>query len=86
MVDNLIPHLQEALGNGWTVTFTALRVAAVFVVLLLFIRLSGKRVLGQFTPFDLVTLLLISNAVQNAMIGPDTSLTGGLIAGAFFFC
>lgn len=80
IVHSLTAHLQEALGNGWTVTFTALRVAAVFVALLLFIRVSGKRVLGQFTPFDLVTLLLISNAVQNAMIGPDNSLSGGLIA------
>lgn len=79
-MDPLISHLQEALGNGWTVVFTALRVAAVFAALLLFFRLSGKRVLGQFTPFDLVTLLLISNAVQNAMIGPDNSLSGGLIA------
>ena len=79
---SLTAHLQEALGNGWTVAFTALRVAAVFVVVLLFIRLSGKRVLGQITPFDLVTLLLISNAVQNAMIGPDNSLTGGLVAAA----
>jgi uncharacterized membrane protein YcaP (DUF421 family) len=79
-VHSLTAHLQEALGNGWTVTFTALRVAAVFVVLLLFIRLSGKRVLGHFSPFDLVTMLLISNAVQNAMVGPDNSLSGGLIA------
>lgn len=82
IVHSLTAHVQEALGNGWTVAFTALRVSAVFVAVLLFIRLSGKRVLGQITPFDLVTLLLISNAVQNAMIGPDNSLSGGLVAAA----
>jgi uncharacterized membrane protein YcaP (DUF421 family) len=46
------------------------------------IRLSGKREVGQMTPFDLTLLLLISNAVQNAMTGPDTSLAGGLVAAA----
>jgi uncharacterized membrane protein YcaP (DUF421 family) len=46
------------------------------------LRLAGKRELGQMTPFDLVVILLIANAVQNAMVGPDTSLTGGLIAAA----
>jgi uncharacterized membrane protein YcaP (DUF421 family) len=44
------------------------------------LRLAGKRELGQMTPFDLVVILLIANAVQNAMVGPDTSVTGGLIA------
>jgi uncharacterized membrane protein YcaP (DUF421 family) len=43
-------------------------------------RLAGKRELGQMTTFDLVLLLLIANAVQNAMVGPDTSLAGGLLA------
>jgi uncharacterized membrane protein YcaP (DUF421 family) len=41
---------------------------------------AGKRELGQMTPFDLVVLLVISNAVQNAMVGPDTSLSSGIIA------
>jgi uncharacterized membrane protein YcaP (DUF421 family) len=44
------------------------------------VRLSGKREVGQMTPFDLVLLLLISNSVQNAMTGPDTSLIGGVAA------
>jgi uncharacterized membrane protein YcaP (DUF421 family) len=57
-----------------------LRTVVVYVVLLLALRVSGKRALGQMTPFDLVVLLVISNAVQNAMVGPDTSLTGGLLA------
>ena len=41
---------------------------------------SGKREIGQMTVFDLVVLLLVSNAVQNAMVGPDTSLLGGVLA------
>lgn len=44
------------------------------------IRFAGKREIGQMTPFDLVILLLISNAVQNAMTGPDTSLAGGVVS------
>ncbi len=44
------------------------------------LRLAGKREIGQMTAFDLVVLLLIANAVQNAMVGPDTSLTGGILA------
>jgi len=60
----------------------ALRTAAIYCVVLLGVRLSGKREVGQMTPFDLTLLLLISNAVQNAMTGPDTSLTGGIVAAA----
>lgn len=58
----------------------ALRAAIIYVVVLIGIRLAGKREVGQMTPFDLVLLLLIANAVQNAMTGPDTSVTGGLVA------
>lgn len=59
-----------------------LRGVIVYVVLLLGIRLFGRREIGQMTPFDLVLILLIANAVQNAMVGPDTSLTGGLLVAA----
>ena len=59
-----------------------LRTVVVYFALLLLLRVAGKRELGQMTPFDLVVLLIISNAVQNAMVGPDTSLTGGLLAAA----
>ena len=59
-----------------------LRTAAIYVVVLLGVRLSGKREVGQMTPFDLTLLLLISNAVQNAMTGSDTSLVGGIVAAA----
>ncbi len=57
-----------------------LRTAIIYCVVLLGVRLSGKREVGQMTPFDLTLLLLISNAVQNAMTGPDTSLIGGVVA------
>lgn len=58
----------------------ALRTAVVYLVVLIGVRLCGKREVGQMTPFDLVLLLLISNSVQNAMTGPDTSVIGGVIA------
>jgi len=57
-----------------------LRTAVIYIVVLVGVRLSGKREVGQMTPFDLTLLLLISNAVQNAMTGPDTSLLGGVVA------
>ncbi len=57
-----------------------LRSTVVYVVILIGLRISGKREIGQLTVFDLVVLLLISNAVQNSMVGPDTSLWGGIIA------
>jgi len=63
----------------------ALRSALVYLALLVGLRLAGKREIGQMTVFDLVVLLLLANAVQNAMVGPDTSLTGGVIAVAVLF-
>lgn len=56
------------------------RTAVVYFALLGGLRIAGKRELGQMAPFDLVVILIISNAVQNAMVGPDTSLTAGLVA------
>ena len=58
----------------------ALRTTVIYLFVLLGMRLSGKREVGQMTPFDLALLLLLSNAVQNAMTGPDTSVVGGLVA------
>lgn len=63
-----------------TVLEIILRSALIYLVLLAGLRLAGKREIGQLTVFDLVVLLLISNAVQNAMVGPDTSLPGGILA------
>jgi uncharacterized membrane protein YcaP (DUF421 family) len=56
------------------------RTIAVYLAILVGLRLSGKREIGQMTVFDLVVLLLIANAVQNAMVGPDNSLVGGILA------
>lgn len=59
-----------------------LRPVIVYLSLIFFLRLFGKRELAQLNPFDLVVLLSLSNTVQNAMIGDDNSVSGGLI-GAF---
>lgn len=56
-----------------------LRAAVVYGVLLLLVRLSGKRTIGQYTPFDLVLIVLLGNAVQNSLLGEDHSLLGGLL-------
>jgi uncharacterized membrane protein YcaP (DUF421 family) len=58
------------------------RTIVVYVFLLIGLRLAGKRELGQFNPFDLVVLLLLSNTLQNAIIGNDNSLAGGLLGAA----
>jgi len=57
-----------------------LRTAVVYVVVLVLLRAAGKRELGQMSPVDLVVILVIANAVQNAMTGGDNSLIGGVIA------
>ncbi|HYM85546.1 MAG TPA: YetF domain-containing protein [Pseudoxanthomonas sp.] len=56
-----------------------LRACIVYFVLLLMIRASGKRTMGQFTPFDMLLVVLLGNAVQNALLGQDTSVGGGLL-------
>ncbi|HZD94613.1 MAG TPA: YetF domain-containing protein [Candidatus Sulfotelmatobacter sp.] len=67
--------------TSWhTVLEIVLRTTVVYVLVLTGIRLTGKREVGQMTPFDLTLLLLLSNSVQNAMTGPDTSLIGGAVA------
>ena len=57
-----------------------LRGVVVYAFLILILRISGKRQVGQLAPFDLVLLLVLSNAVQNSMNGGDNSLVGGLIS------
>lgn len=56
-----------------------LRATAIYVMVMVLMRLSGKRAVGQFTPFDLVLLILIGNAVQNGINGGDNSLTGAAL-------
>lgn len=58
---------------------------AVYLFIILAIRLFGKKELAQLSVYDLVFILLISNAVQNAMVGPDSTLSGGLVAAAALF-
>jgi uncharacterized membrane protein YcaP (DUF421 family) len=60
----------------------ALRSLLVFVFLVIALRLGGKREIGQITTLDLVVLLLVSNVLQNAMIGNDNSVVGGFIGAA----
>ena len=59
-----------------------LRAVVVYAFLLLLLRITGKRQVGQLAPFDLVLLLVLSNAVQNSMNAGDNSLLGGLISAA----
>jgi uncharacterized membrane protein YcaP (DUF421 family) len=58
------------------------RGAAVYLTLLLMVRLSGRRTVGQLTPFDLLVVMLLSEAVSNSLSGGDDSLSGGLIIAA----
>lgn len=57
-----------------------LRGGIVYLFLLILLRVTGKRQIGQLAPFDLVLLLVLSNAVQNSMNGGDNSVTGGLVS------
>jgi uncharacterized membrane protein YcaP (DUF421 family) len=66
-------------GIGAPVAEKTLRAVIVYGALVLFLRVFGKRELAQLNPFDLVVLLSLSNTVQNAIIGNDNSLTGGLL-------
>jgi uncharacterized membrane protein YcaP (DUF421 family) len=59
-----------------------LRTAIVYILVLAGLRLAGKREMGELASFDFVMILLLANAVQNAMTGPNTSLMGGVVAAA----
>jgi uncharacterized membrane protein YcaP (DUF421 family) len=78
---SLVVNLIE-LGTGLSsvsVVEKIVRPIAVYLLLVVLLRSFGKRILAQLNPFDLVVLLTLSNTVQNAIIGNDTSLTGGII-------
>ena len=66
----------------WTII---LRSLVVYLAILVGLRLMGKRELGQMTVFVLVVILLVATAVQNAMVGPDTSLPAGLLSAFVIF-
>jgi uncharacterized membrane protein YcaP (DUF421 family) len=79
-------HLHQAWISmfhlGLPVVEKITRAILVYLFLLLGLRLAGKRELAQLNPFDLIVLLLLSNVVQNAIIGDDNSVTGGFIGAA----
>ncbi len=67
---------------GVSVPDKILRTVVVYLALVVLLRLAGKRDLAQLNSFDLIVVLLLSNVVQNAVIGPDDSLLGGLVGAA----
>ncbi len=73
------PILNDMFVLGVPILEKIIRTVIVYVALIVGLRLAGKRELAQLNPFDLVVLLTISNTVQNAIIGQDNSVTGGLI-------
>jgi uncharacterized membrane protein YcaP (DUF421 family) len=85
--DNLSLEVQFAMHDIWKDMFVLglpvaekiLRPVIVYIFLIVGLRLSGKRELAQLNPFDLIVLLTLSNTVQNAIIGDDNSVTGGII-------
>src|ERR1700750_2787381 len=76
-----LPPMSHLFVPGIPIAEKLIRTVAVYGFLLLGLRLAGKRELSQLNPFDLVVLLLLSNTVQNAIIGNDNSLIGGIIGG-----
>jgi uncharacterized membrane protein YcaP (DUF421 family) len=75
-MDTALAHMFHL---GLPMTEKILRPVIVYIFLIAGLRLAGKRELAQLNPFDLVVLLTLSNTVQNAIIGDDVSITGGLI-------
>ena len=75
--------MEELLSNNYVrIIFSTL---VIYLFIIVAIRLFGKKELAQLSVVDMVFILLISNAVQNAMVGPDSSLSGGLVAALTLF-
>jgi len=75
--------MQELLSNNYVrIIFSTM---AIYLFIVIAIRLFGKKELAQLSVVDMVFILLISNAVQNAMVGPDSTLSGGLVAATTLF-
>jgi uncharacterized membrane protein YcaP (DUF421 family) len=75
----------DDLANGFTwidLADKTVRTVAVYLTILILLRLAGKRSIAQLSTFDFVVILLLSNVVQNALIGPENTLVGGLIGAA----
>jgi uncharacterized membrane protein YcaP (DUF421 family) len=77
--------VERLLAPGHVLLNILVRTSIIYLFVLIGVRLSGKREVAQMTPFDLVLLLLLSNSVQNAMTGPDSSLAGGIVAACTLF-
>jgi len=75
--------MQELLSNNYVHIVGS--TLAVYLFIVIAFRLLGKKELAQLSVVDLVFILLISNAVQNAMVGPDSTLSGGLVAASTLF-
>ena len=75
----------DLLVTGVPIAEKVLRTIAVYLFLIAGLRLFGKRELGQLNPLDFIVLLLLSNTVQNAIIGNDNSLVGGLVGAGVLF-
>jgi len=75
----LVPMVDNMFHMPLPLVEKILRPVIVYLVLVLLLRIFGKRELAQLNPFDLVVLLSLSNTVQNAIIGEDNSVTGGVI-------
>lgn len=82
--------LQTMLNDMFVLTVPVLekvlRTVLVYALLLVLLRLAGRRELAQLNPFDLVVLLMLSNTVQNAIIGEDNTLIGGIIGAVVLIC
>ena len=76
-------HMHDFLNNNYFHIISS--TLAVYIFIIIALRLFGKKELAQLSVVDLVFILLISNAVQNAMVGPDTTLLGGLAAASTLF-
>jgi uncharacterized membrane protein YcaP (DUF421 family) len=82
MLSMITPLFHDMFVLSLPVAEKILRPIVVYVFLIVGLRLAGKRELAQLNPFDLVVLLTLSNTVQNAIIGEDNSVTGGIIGAA----
>jgi uncharacterized membrane protein YcaP (DUF421 family) len=72
-------NFHDLLVPGISIAEKILRPAAVYFILIIGLRIAGKREMAQLNTFDMIVLLSLANAVQNAIIGNDNSLTGGII-------
>src|SRR5690606_1948583 len=77
---NELAHSLFAMGHPWWEL--VLRGTAVYVAVLVLVRLVGKRTVGQFTPFDLVLVVVLGESVGHSLVGEDHSLVGGLVLAA----